>query len=239
MNVAFFDRTEYDDLSAYRQFADVRVFTRWTAKQSADWADVTFTTYTRPPDTSGIVVNMASSDRRHLSHLTRARVIQCPEWNVHAVAKWTLDRVPPSTRCVAVVGMGQIGRLVSRYLVYRGVRVVHVPHTARRMPPVDVATIHVPLTTDTRGWFGRGFFVNQRGCVLINSARRAIVPDSDLQTAIRNGQVSTAHLDGGAAFDSPHVIVTPHEAWKSSRSKLKRPFRVLAMLRRLAADLCR
>lgn len=234
MKIAFFDRTEYDDLDAYRRFGELVLCTRFTAKKAQD-ADVIFCTYSRPPDTGRVIVNMASTDRRHLSHITKSEIIQAPQWNAHAVAAWTLARIPDDPRLrVVVVGRGQIGMRVFRFLRSRGYPVMVVPHDAPRLPPVDVITLHVRLSPATRGWFGSRFFVTQRGALLINSARRDLVPDDALRTALRNGQVASAHLDGGPDFGDPRVIVTPHDAWKSDTSRRLRPRRVLDVLRGLA-----
>lgn len=235
LRISFFDWTDYDDHDVYSQFGVIKKHNRFNWASAAD-ADVIFTTFSRPPDIPGTIVNLASSDRRHLSHIVNAKIIQARPWNTHDVARWTLDRIPADARRVAVVGRGAVGLLVARYLHSRGVTVFAVGHTVRAIPPVDVITLHTLLSPQTSGRFGSRLFVNQRGATLINSARPGLVPVGELANALRNGQLRVAHLDGGSLNQgkTPGVIVTPHVAWRGSRSRVLRPFRVVQILRQLS-----
>lgn len=235
LKISVFDKTPYDTPELFAPFGTVRFHTRFNGASAAE-ADVLFTTFTRPPQTAARIVNMDSSDWFHLDHLPRTGIIQAGPWCEHDVAKWTLGRVPPNPCRVAVIGRGRIGRAVFRHLRRVGYDVTAYPHTVSRIPPVDVITLHTPLSVETSGRFGLRLFVNQRGAVLINSARRGLVPDAQLADALRNGQVAAAHLDGGREFPDGRVVVTPREAWKGPRSALVRPYQVVQILRRIAAD---
>lgn len=234
MRIALFDKTEYDDLDAYRRFGSVTYHNRYNAA-AAVGADVTFATYTAPRDGPGVFVNMCPSSAEHLSHVREGRIIQAPDWYSDEVARWVLRRVPadPSAR-VAVVGRGRVGSRVYRFLRMRGYAVTAYPHTLRTLPPVHVASLHVRLTPETTRWFGPRFLVNQRGLVLINSARRALTDDGDLRDALRKGQVSKAYIDQGRDFGDPRVEVTPHVAWKGPHAARRRPRIILRYLKDLA-----
>lgn len=234
MRIAFLDTNEYDDLEAYSRYGQVRKFNRFNYRESAS-ADVIFTTYTKPPPTAAWVVNLASTDTRHLADVDPTRVIQAPQWNAHAVARWTLDRMPASYPLrVAVVGMGQIGTRVYRALHHMGHEVHPYHHTASYVHPVDVITLHLRYTGDNKGCADR-YLTGQRGVVLINSARRGLVTDRTLVRCVRDGTVTAAHLDGGRVWiGTAPVVVTPHTAWRGPVSARLRPRRVLDVLKDLS-----
>jgi len=89
------------------------------------------------------------------------------------------------------------------------------------LPECDILTLHMPLTPETRGLFGRErLLAMKRGAFLINTARAELVDEGALVEALQG------HL-GGAAIDVfaqeppppdhpllrlPNVILTPHGA---------------------------
>lgn len=235
LQISLFDRLPYDDLEAYGRFGKVRVHTRYNGKLAAD-ADVIFTTYSRPPDIDGLVVNLASTDDRHLGHLKRARILLLPPWNRHQVATWTITRVQEYSKGgrVAILGRGQIGRLVFRFLRASGHDVeLYSHHELGRLPPCDVISLHLRQTEDNRGC-ADPCLLRQNGTFLINSARRGLISDAAMLRAIESGRLRGAAIDGGKPFPHSAVVVTPHVAWQGSRSELLRPRRVLGVLEQLA-----
>jgi phosphoglycerate dehydrogenase-like enzyme len=87
---------------------------------------------------------------------------------------------------------------------------------------VDVLTIHVPYTSDTRGLIGAAEFRQMKpGAFLINTARGPIVDEAALVYALDERQIAGAALD---VYDpeppdakSPllrlsNVVLTPHSA---------------------------
>ena len=89
------------------------------------------------------------------------------------------------------------------------------------LPECDIITLHMPLTPETRGLFGRErLLAMKQGAFLINTARAELVDEAALVEALQG------HL-GGAAIDVfaqeppppdhpllrlPNVILTPHGA---------------------------
>jgi glycerate dehydrogenase len=96
---------------------------------------------------------------------------------------------------------------------------------------VDVLSLHCPLTEETRGLIGaRELALMQPHALLINTARGAIVDESALAHALREGRIGGAGIDvlseeppirGNPllALDLPNLIVTPHIAWASRESR--------------------
>jgi len=95
----------------------------------------------------------------------------------------------------------------------------------------DVISLHCPLTDRTRGLFGADQFRNmKRSAILINTARGALVDSAALVDALRSREITAAGidvlpveppLDGDPLLDyrEDNLIVTPHIAWGSDRSR--------------------
>jgi D-3-phosphoglycerate dehydrogenase len=87
---------------------------------------------------------------------------------------------------------------------------------------VDLLTLHVPLTEETRSMIGGGELVGMReGAILINTSRGAVVDEAALDDALAAGRLGGAGLDvferepPGAdhpLLAHPTVVFTPHIA---------------------------
>jgi D-3-phosphoglycerate dehydrogenase len=138
-------------------------------------------------------------------------------------------------KTLGIIGVGNIGAKVAQLAHALGMQVVgHDPLISkeeiqrRGAQPVnfqdllaqsDFITIHVPLTSETRGLInGESFGTMKRGAHLICTARGGIVDETALLSALESGQVAAAALDvfakeppGMSALVShPRVIATPH-----------------------------
>jgi D-3-phosphoglycerate dehydrogenase len=145
-------------------------------------------------------------------------------------------RVPPtqrhrgrrlSGRTFGIVGLGRVGRAMRWRCEGLGMRVItcdpFVPeatHTlAALLAESDVVSLHVPLTTDTRGLFGyTEFGAMRQGAIYLNTSRGALHDLTALVDALRGGQVGGAGLDHfeGEWLDPthpltrlPNVVLTP------------------------------
>lgn len=141
-------------------------------------------------------------------------------------------------KTLGVLGTGAIGREMIRLARAVGMHVVAwtfhpQPELAQQLgfkyvgrdvllATADAISIHVKLTDDSRGLLGRRELqLLKPGCVLINTARGAIVDTGALVEALNSGHVGSAGLD---VFDieplpadhtlltCPNVILTPHVA---------------------------
>jgi D-3-phosphoglycerate dehydrogenase / 2-oxoglutarate reductase len=139
-------------------------------------------------------------------------------------------------KTLLVVGLGKIGRHVTRMALGLGMKVIgHDPFVApgvaeelgielvtnlgEAVGRADFLTLHVPKSKETAGLIGREILARaRRGLRIVNCARGGIVDEAALIEALDKGVVE------GAAFDvyekeppgltplveHPKVIVTPH-----------------------------
>jgi D-3-phosphoglycerate dehydrogenase / 2-oxoglutarate reductase len=161
----------------------------------------------------------------------------------HAALKqgrWERSRyagVELADKTLGVLGFGRIGQQVARRALGLGMRVLaYDPFVSRerfRELGVDRAerltevykaahflTVHLPLTSETRGALGREAFEQMRpGVRIVNAARGELVDEGALADALRNGKVAAAALDvfsvepyAGPLLELDNVVVTPHLA---------------------------
>ncbi|MBI3587937.1 hydroxyacid dehydrogenase [Candidatus Micrarchaeota archaeon] len=168
-------------------------------------------------------------------------------------------------RTIGILGTGKIGRHVIR--MAKGFEMNVVAYDAfpdkleakelgftyasfnKLLERSDVISLHLPLIPSTKHIIGaKAFGKMKRGCVLINTARGALVDTHALLAALKDGTVSYAGLDVleeeceikeekellSAAFartcdlktvlenhlllNHPRVIITPHNAFNSQEA---------------------
>jgi len=141
-------------------------------------------------------------------------------------------------RTVGLVGLGQVGLLVARYLQPFGVRVLYTKRSRDRsaenelgigyvtldelVASSDVLSLHLPGNAETIGLINAALLSRaKRGIFIVNTARGSIVDEDALVEALRDGRVGGAALDVFTSEplrpDHPlcglkNVILTPHVA---------------------------
>lgn len=97
----------------------------------------------------------------------------------------------------------------------------------------DVISLHCPLTPGTHHFInGESLGKMKPGGYLINTGRGELVEEQALLEALRSGQLAGAGLDVlsveppsvdhpllAAAADLPQLLITPHNAWSSARTR--------------------
>jgi D-3-phosphoglycerate dehydrogenase len=142
-------------------------------------------------------------------------------------------------KILGVVGLGQIGKLVSAFAINGlGMKVIGYdplltpsafPAEVERkasLPELlresDAVTVHTPLTAETRCLFNKSTFALMKaGSIFINAARGGIANEKDLREALLSGHLSGAAVDVFSSeppeaenplLSLPNVILTPHMA---------------------------
>ncbi|MGR3493659.1 D-2-hydroxyacid dehydrogenase family protein [Citreimonas sp.] len=140
-------------------------------------------------------------------------------------------------KTLGIAGFGRLGRVTARYAAAFGMQPLAwsrtltdedaAAHGARPAADLaallrqsDVLSIHLPLTTETRGVFDRAALAQMKpGAMLVNTSRGPIVDEGALIEALDSGRLRGAALD---VFDieplpvdhpfrsHPAIIATPH-----------------------------
>ena len=142
-------------------------------------------------------------------------------------------------KLLGLIGYGKIGRAVASFARAFGMRIsVFDPYFSEQdaanehvirfdtiqalLEQSDVVSVHVPLTSETRGLLGKAQIAQMKqDSVLVNCARGGIVDETALYNAIVSGRVFGAGIDVYAQepasaknplFGLEQVVATPHSA---------------------------
>ena len=184
------------------------------------------------------------------NHLPRAdREVRQNVWRREANRGWEIRG-----KVIGIVGFGHTGSQFARKLAGMEMEVLAFDKYkpggyAAQMPWVretglteiqeraDIISLHLPLTTETKGFVDSGFIQKcKKGFVLINTARGKCVRTEDLVEALEEGKVGGACLDvfenekpqsftdqEKALYERLHrlenVILSPHVAGWTVESK--------------------
>ncbi|MDG2088899.1 MAG: C-terminal binding protein [Arenicellaceae bacterium] len=149
---------------------------------------------------------------------------------------------------LGLVGFGRIPRLINERALALGMKVLaYDPFVSAEdaaavgaqkaeidevISDSDFISIHCPLTPDTRGMFNyEAFKAMKDSAYLINTARGPVINEPDLVRALEENLIGGVGLDvlmeDRGQTDHPlyafdNVIITPHAAWYSEQSILRR-----------------
>jgi glycerate dehydrogenase len=153
---------------------------------------------------------------------------------------------------LGIIGGGTLGQAVARLARAFGMKTlvaerrgVATPRTGRThfeevLASSDAITLHVPLTTETRGLIGKDEIAQmKRDAVLINAARGSVVDEDALLGALRTGKLAGAAIDVLATEPPPaehplitarlpNLMITPHVAWASLQAQQRLADEVIA-----------
>jgi D-3-phosphoglycerate dehydrogenase / 2-oxoglutarate reductase len=168
----------------------------------------------------------------------------------HAALKagrWERSRwagVELADKTLGLLGFGRIGQQVARRAIGLGMNVLaYDPFVARERfrdlgvaradapdevyAGADFLSLHLPLTSETRGLIGREAIAAMRdGMRIVNAARGALVDEEALVEGLRSGKVAGAALDvfsaepySGPLLELENVVVTPHLAASTAEAQ--------------------
>lgn len=141
-------------------------------------------------------------------------------------------------KTVGVLGVGRIGREVAQRLRSFGTKIIGFdPFLSREamielgieagsfeevLTGADILTLHLPLSSETRGLIGADELSRVKpGVIIVNCARGGIIDEDALLAALIDGRVGAAAIDVFAIeppalpsplIDHPNVVATPHIA---------------------------
>lgn len=186
----------------------------------------------------------AHSVAEHTLSLMLACLKRLPQINKQThEGVWKKQQVGVTThelkgKTVALVGMGNIGRLVAGMLQPFGAKVIYTDVVRQNaetekhlglayydsfeamLPEADILSFHCPLTPEnTEILNNRTLAKLKRGAIVVNTARGKLINPDDLYEALKSGHLSAAALD--THYEEPikddyrlaeldNMILTPH-----------------------------
>jgi glyoxylate reductase len=127
---------------------------------------------------------------------------------------------------LGIIGYGRIGQAVARRAAGFDMEVVHTgqrhggQHVEEVLDRADFVSVHVPLTTETRGLIDtRALELMKPTALLINTSRGPVVDHDALRHALEDGEIAGAALDvtdpeplpaDHPLLRAPNLLVVPH-----------------------------
>lgn len=161
---------------------------------------------------------------------------------------WKTPQTELAGKTLGIVGFGRIGQRVGEIATAFKMKVFANGPSKKNSPSYpfewcetedlfaksDVVTLHCKLTPENTGMINRALLSRmKKSAYLINTARGALVNETDLATALKSGQLAGAALDvvseepirdDNPLFGAPNLTLTPHIAWAAleARQRLMR-----------------
>ena len=191
-----------------------------------------------------MVVNAPQSNilsaAEHTMALLLAQARNIPQANAALKAgRWERERftgIELAGKTLGIVGVGRVGAMVAQRALAFGMRlsafdpfiskerarqmgVELMPNLEALLVQADLVTVHLPLSSETRGLIGeRELSLMKEGARIVNTARGGIVDEDALAKALKDGRLGGAALDVFSRepmtehplFEFDEVVVTPH-----------------------------
>lgn len=157
---------------------------------------------------------------------------------------WQTPLMELAGRTLGIVGLGRIGRRVAQLADAFGMRVIATSRTQREplafddfefvsteglFEKADIVTLHCPQTPENTGFVNASLLERMKSdAYLVNTARGALINESDLADALNAGRIAGAAVDVASAEpitdDNPlltakNCIITPHIAWAALEAR--------------------
>ena len=175
------------------------------------------------------------------------RAVQEGYWQLNVPAEYRiLPQVELCGKTFGIFGYGSIGRQAGRIAKAFGMRVLACTRTVRPeyaadgvefvdfdtlLKESDVLSLHTPATPATRGVISAAALEKIKpSCILVNTARGALVDEAAVAEALKNGRLGFYAADAFAVeplpADSPlrglpNALLTPHIAWTTKEALQK------------------
>jgi D-3-phosphoglycerate dehydrogenase len=195
-------------------------------------------------EVSNHVIMLLLACAKKLGHLNS--LVKAGKWG-EETRQAMLPMVPIDGQTLGLVAFGNIARAVARKAMVFGLQVIAydpyvqpwiakeyrvelVPTLEALARRADFVSMHTPLNNDTRKLVGEAFFQAMKPTAyFINTCRGPTVDEAALIKALESGKITGAGIDVFEVEPTPannpllhmdNVIVTPHSAGSSDRSRL-------------------
>ncbi len=146
-----------------------------------------------------------------------------------AMIKKTVNQL--NGQSLGIIGYGNIGKRVAVIAKAFGMKVNVYSQDPDGTLASDIISLHCPATAENKGFVNAEFISKLKdGVIIINTARGALINESDLADALKSGKVAAAAvdvLDGepplreNPLLSAPNIIITPHMAWGTREARAK------------------
>ena len=158
-------------------------------------------------------------------------------------------------KAVGIVGFGAIGSYTAKLFHAFGCRILaYMPHSnevpdyvesvslEELLRESDIVSLHCPFTPATAKLIGAKELASMKStAILVNAARGGVVDTEALSAALNRGQIGGAVVDvfdkeppleeGHPLMSTPNTLLTPHIAYASEQSMIRRADIVFENLR--------
>lgn len=134
-------------------------------------------------------------------------------------------------KSLGIIGYGNIGKKVAEIGKAFGMKINIYSRDREATVKSDFVSLHCPATTENKGFINKSFISEMKnGAVLINTARGALINDSDLADALNSGKLAAAAVDVLSCeppvkphklVEASNCIITPHIAWMPKEARQK------------------
>lgn len=149
-------------------------------------------------------------------------------------------------KTMGIIGLGSIGLWTARMAAGFGMKVIASSRHKKTgqeydfieqvgldelLSRSDVISIHCPLTEESHHMINKASIEKMKdGVILINTARGAIINESDLYDALQSGKIYAAGLDvveneplreRCRLMDCSNAVITPHIAWAPEEARYR------------------
>ncbi len=149
-------------------------------------------------------------------------------------------------KTLGIIGMGKIGKATARRASALGLKILY--HNRTKLPVdiklnynaeyvsfyeilkrSDIISLHTPITEETHYLIGRKEFKMMKpGCILINTARGAVVEEKELVHALKENIIQGAGLDvyehepdiSDELLEMDQVVLLPHIGTGTSETRI-------------------
>ncbi|MGE0610175.1 MAG: D-2-hydroxyacid dehydrogenase [Pirellulales bacterium] len=180
-----------------------------------------------------LLLTLCHQPSRHDAAVRAGRWTESPDF-----CFWDSPQVELAGLTLGVIGFGRIGRRVGELGQALGMRVLACSRKRENPPPwprfawaeleemlprADVVSLHCNLNAENAGMVNAQFLSQMKPtAMLINTARGALVVESDLAEALNAGRLAAAAVDVASQepirpdnrlLTARNCLITPHLAW--------------------------
>lgn len=174
--------------------------------------------------TFALILEITNSVGLHHKAVQSREWSRCPDF---CMVKKPISQL--AGKSIGIIGYGNIGKRVGAIAEAFGMKVNIYSQDKQEALTSDIVTLHCPATADNKGFVNKELISQMKdGAILINTARGALINETDLAWALHSGKLSAAALDvldgepprpDHPLFGIENLFITPHIAWASKEAR--------------------